>query len=217
MRWGSDGPVVAAAAAVLAVCARDASAAGGGIDPSYGRIDGDVAVVFGVGAVVAPRGPRVETELRLRYLETAGFFVTYEDGEVWGSASAPRRALTTGFELRPLFLFRWLKGHELQRARLDLALDSIGLELGTIFDQPAGTGFASRRGVEVGIGIELPILERASGPWIGVRGALRWSEDALASGVVRGAEDRQGILAITLAWHQTLAAHVVDIGDEAVR
>ena len=46
-------------------------------DPSYGRVDGDITWVAGAGAVVAPRGPRPEAEMRLRYLETAGVFVAY--------------------------------------------------------------------------------------------------------------------------------------------
>jgi hypothetical protein len=209
MRSGSDWVVRVGVAAALAVCARTASAEGGTVDPSYGRIDGDLDVGFGVGSVIASGGLRAEAELRLRYLETAGVFVTYEDAEFLGLASEPRRVLATGLELRPLFLFRWLKGREEQRARLDLTLDSIGLELGTTFEQPAGGGFASRSGFEVGVGIELPILERASGPWIGIRGVVRWSQDAMASGIVRGEDDRQATLAITLAWHQILAAHLV--------
>jgi len=46
-----------------ACLAQDAS------DPSHGRIEGDLGVVVGGGVAVAPRGPRVEGELRVRYLE----------------------------------------------------------------------------------------------------------------------------------------------------
>jgi hypothetical protein len=186
-------------------------------DPSYGRIDGDVTVAVGAGAVAAARGPRAEAELRVRYLETAGLFATYEDASVLGSASEPPRILSTGLELRPLFLFRWLEGYEAQHARLDLAIDSLGLELGATFEQPSGSAFGSRRGIEVGLGLELPILESATGPWIGIHGALRWSDNALGSGVVDNADDRQAVLAITLAWHQLLATHIVEAGDEAPR
>ena len=78
-----------------------------------------------------------------------------------------------------------------------------------MFEQPAGSGFASRRGLEVGVGIELPILGRASGPWFEIRGAVRWSDAALGSGI-EGADDLQTVLAVTLAWHQIFSAHVVD-------
>ena len=185
------------------------------VDSSYGRIDGDIDLVVGAGSVIAPRGPRGEAELRLRYLETAGVFATYEDA--LGSSAEPERALIMGLEMRPLFLARWLRGLETQRDWLDLALDSLGFEMGAVLQQPAGRGFASQRGIEVAIGIELPLLARAVGPWIGVRGGLRWSEAALVSGSVVSADDRQATLSLTLAWHQIFAAHVVDIGDRAVR
>jgi hypothetical protein len=205
---------MAGIAAALSLCAGTAGADVTTVDSSYGRIEGDIDAIVGIGAVVAPRGPRGETELRLRYLETAGVVVTYEDA--LGSSAEPERVLTTGLELRPLFLARWLRGEETQRAWLDLTLDSIGFEMGAVFQQASARGFASQRGIEVALGIELPLLARATGPWIGVRGGLRWSEAALASGSVLGADDRQVILAVTLAWHQIFAAHVVDVGDRAV-
>jgi hypothetical protein len=214
MRWVSR---AFAGAAWVALSAGDAWGEGGIVDTSYGRIDGDVGLVFGAGLVVAPRGPRAETEIRVRYLESAGLFTTYEDASLLDSASEPRRALIMGLEVRPLFLFRWLRGHESGLARVDLALDSIGFELGAILQQPTGTDFASQRGMEAGLGIELPILERATGPWIGLRGALRWSDTVLGSGVVENAADRQATLIVTVAWHQILSTHVVDVGDRAVR
>ncbi|HXN34307.1 MAG TPA: hypothetical protein VN894_20740 [Polyangiaceae bacterium] len=216
MRSGSDRAAFAGVAVALATCAGSAGANGAAVDSSYGRIAGDIAVVLGAGGVVAPRGLRAEAELRLRYLESAGLFATIEDAGVSSSASEPRSVFVTGLELRPLFLFRWLKGHEVQRARLDLALDSIGLDLGAMFEQPAGASFASRTGFELGLGLELPILERASGPWIGVRGDLRWGDVAPGSGVP-GADDFQAVVAVTLAWHQILSVHLVDVGDRPPR
>ena len=96
-------------------------------------------------------------------------------------------------------------------------LDSLGLDLGATFSQPARAGFASRSGLEVGLGVEIPILATASGPWIDVHGGLRWSEEALAIGTVRGADDRYGYLAVTLSWHQFATIHGVDGGDRAPR
>jgi len=219
MHWDSDSIALALASAVAAslVRAGDARADGSAADSSYGRVDGDVALVGGAGAVATGRGVRAEVELRLRYLESAGVYVTYEDAVAVGSAADPQRVLCTGLELRPLFLLRWLRGNETQRARLDLALDSIGLEMGATFHQPVESGLASQPGIEVGLGFEFPVLERASGPWIGVRGALRWSDAALASGVVSGSDDRQAVLTLTLAWHQIVSAHVVDLGDRVGR
>ena len=63
----------------------------------------------------------------------------------------------------------------------------------------------------------LPLLGEASGPWVGLHGGVRWSEAALATGNAATADDREGFLSITLAWHQVVVAHVVDVGDEAPR
>jgi hypothetical protein len=206
---------VGVAAAAMALPAGNAGADTGIVDPTYGRIEGDMNLAVGAGAVIAPRGPRGEAEVRLRYLETAGVLATYEDA--FGSPAEPQRALTMGLEVRPLFLFRWLKGHEGEHPWFDLALDSMGFEMGVVLQQRSGAGFASQRGIEVALGIELPLMAHATGAWIGVRGGLRWSELALASGSVLSADDRQATLAVTLAWHQILPTHIVDLGDRAVR
>jgi len=186
-------------------------------DGTYGRIAGDVTLVGALGGVVAARGPRAEAELRLRYLESVGAFVSYEDGALLGSAAEPERVLTAGVEARPLFFYRWLRGREGSAAWLDLAVDSLGLELGATFTQPAGTAFASLGGLQLGLGVELPLWPRSTGPWIGLHGGLRWSDAVLESGVIRSADDREAFLVITVAWHQTVVAHVVDVGDRAPR
>lgn len=211
----------AAAAVAVAVAGFFAAAprarAQAAADPTYGRMEGDLTLVAGAGGVVAARGPRVEGELRIRYLESAGVFASYEDGAIVSSAAEPQRVLALGFEVRPLFLYRWLRGKEVRRAAFDLVLDSFGLELGAAFAQPAGEGFASRAGVQLGLGVEFPLAGQASGPWIGIHGGVRWSDAALASGEAPTADDRSGFLAFTLAWHQVVLAHVVDPGDRPPR
>jgi hypothetical protein len=150
--------------------ARAASAASP--PPTYGRIDGDVAFVVGAGMVVAPRGVLAEAELRVRYLDSAGAFVTYEDAPLVGSPAEPRRCIVAGVELRPMFLLRWLQGLETEHAALDLWIDSIGLELGALWLQPAGDGFGARAGVQFGLGMEVPVTGAATGPWLGLRGGF---------------------------------------------
>ncbi len=186
-------------------------------DPSHGRIDGDVTVAVGIGGVVTERGASAEGEIRLRYLDTAGAFVAYEEGALFDPSAGPQRLLATGLELRPLFLGRWLKGYETPSARLDLALDSLGLELGAVFAQRPGGPFGSELGVQIGLGVELSVFEQATGPWIGIHGGVRWSDSALASGAVGGPMDRTGFVALTIAWHQLLMTHLVDLGDRAPR
>jgi hypothetical protein len=224
MRWGcrrlgplaAEAGVLAVSAAVMLAGAREARGDEGG-DGAYGRVGGDLTFVAGLGGVVAPRGPRAEGELRLRYLESAGIFAAYEDGASLGSAAEPGRVLAVGAEVRPLFLFRWLQGGETHRARTDLVVDSFGIELGAVWSQPAGQGFASVAGVQAGLGLEVPLLLRATGPWLGLHGGVRWSDHALGAGVVESADDRSAFVAITLAWHQVVVAHVVDVGDQAPR
>ena len=202
---------------VLAASCLATSASAQQDDTAYGRIDGDLSASLGAGAAFGPRGPRGALDLRLRYLWTAGIFVTYEDGPLFGSSAEPRRALAGGLELRPLFLAFWLQGKDLGNAYWDLTLDSLGLEIGAVFMQPVGTSFASRRGLQAGLGLQLPILPRATGPAIGVHAGGRWSEAALGGRDLDGPSDRAFYLLVTLGWQQVFGAHIVDLGDRAPR
>jgi hypothetical protein len=186
-------------------------------DATYGRIEGDIGLVIGLGVTVGPDAPRGTVDLRARYLETAGLFVTYEEGRIFGSGAEPVRVLSAGLEIRPLFLGRWLTGRELGNPRLDLALDSLGFELGGFFAQPQGEPFGERPGLQAGLGLELPLLARASGPWIGLHGGIRFSDNALGGGPTSDPADRAFFLSLTLAWHQITGAHLVDSFDRAPR
>jgi hypothetical protein len=229
MRWRANRTAffAVAAAACEAVFANGAHAADpprveqsahkANDDTTYGRIEGDVAFVFGAGITVAPRAPRATLDARIRYLETVGLFFDYEDATIFSWDSEPRRVLAGGVEVRPLFLGRWLTGYELARGRLDLMLDSIGLELGGVLTQPIGASFSSRAGVQAGLGFEVPILAQATGPWLGFHGGVRWSDSAISDGASDSPVDRATFLSITLAWHQLVVTHIVDAGDGAPR
>ena len=177
-------------------------------DGTHGRTEGDLSIVLGLGAVVAPRGPRALADVRFRYLDTLGAFADYEDG--FGSSSDPRRVFALGLEVRPLFLGRWLQGHEWRSARADLTFDSLGLELGAFFAEPRGTAFGPRPGFQLGLGLETPVFAHANGPWLAFHGALRWSDAVLGGGRIDGPADRALLLSVTLAWHQFFGAHTVD-------
>lgn len=69
--------------------------------------------------------------------------------------------------------------------------------------------------MQAGLGIGLPVLGRASGPWIDVHGGVRWSDGVMGGGPIGGPSDRAVFLAVTVAFHQILAAHMVDVNDEA--
>jgi hypothetical protein len=193
----------------------DSSARGANPDATYGRLDGDVALVGGLGATFGPGAPRGALDLRLRYLDTVGLFADYEDA--LGGDANPRRVISFGFEARPVFLGRWLTGKAVNRAFFDLLIDSFGLELGAFFSQPSYSSLRSRPGLQAGLGIEVPVLGQARGPWIGFHGGVRWSDGVLAGDPVVGPNDRAAYLTVTVAWHEFVLAHAVDAGDRALR
>ncbi len=180
-------------------------------DTTYGRIDGYVGLVFGAGATFGPRSPRATLDFRARYLETTGLFLTYEEGAVFGSGAEPKRVLAAGLELRPLFVARWLTGHEMGVPRADLILDSLGIELGGFLAQPQGGTFGDHPGLQAGLGLEVPVFARANGPWVGVHGGVRWSDAALGGDVITGPADRAMYFSFTIAWHQIVGDRSVDV------
>lgn len=186
------------------------------VDTTYGRIDGDLGISVGAGASFGPSAPRAAVDLRFRYLDTAGVFLSYEDG-LSATASNPRRIVAAGFELRPLFLGRWLSGRELSIARADLLIDSLGFEVGAVLQQADLQGFQASPGFQASLGLELPILPSASGPWVGLHGGVRWSDAALEGARITDDVDRALFLELTVAYHQILGAHLVDVRDVAPR
>lgn len=194
--------------------ARAAEVVPKGADASHGRFDGDVAVAMAGGVTLGPRAPRASGDLRVRYLSTAGIFSSYEDGALTGSRSAePRRVLALGVELRPLFLARWAAGRELGIPHVDLLIDSFGLELGAFFAQPEGGRFGGSAGLQLGLGFEVPVVARASGPFLALHGGCRWSDTALSGGPLAGPADRSLYVLVAIGWQQLFGGHVVDLGD----
>ncbi|MBX3232692.1 MAG: hypothetical protein KIT84_44050 [Labilithrix sp.] len=173
------------------------------VDSAHGRIEGDLGVAVAAGITAGPRAPRATGDLRLRYLSTAGVFGTYEEGF---ASSEPRRAIATGVELRPLFLARWVTGHELGSPRADLFIDSLALELGAAFVQPDGARF--RPALQAGLGLELPFFDRAEGLFAGLHVGARWSDAALAGNAGGGPSDRALFASLTLGWQELFAGPI---------
>ena len=203
-------------ASLAVICAADESVAARSLaDTSYGRLEGDSAIAVSAGAAFDVRGVRGSLDLRYRYLHSAGIFVTYEEG--FGAGSEPLRLVVAGLELRPLFLGRFLQGHEIGVARLDLLIDSLAFELGAFAAQPAQGNFADAAGLSFGIGAELPLLPRASGPYVAFRAALRWSREALSAAEPTTVDVEAFVFTVALGWQATFGAHVVDVGDTPPR
>ena len=143
----------------------------------------------------------------------AGLFATYEDAFGAPSVDPWPRACGPGSKVRPLFLGRWVTGNELGLRWADLVIDSLGLELGGFLEEPARGSFASRPGFQAGLGLELPLLGTANGPWIDVHRGARWSDAVIGGGPINGPLDRALFLSLTLAWHHIFATHLVDARD----
>jgi hypothetical protein len=185
-------------------------------DGAYGRLEGDVLVTAGVGAALAQGGPSFAARGSALYLDTGGVYVLYTDAFGAGGP-AVARSVACGLSLKPLFLARYASNLERGPARLDLLIDSIGIDLGTFWHAPAGMGLMSRPGLEIGLGVDVPILGRATGPYIEARGALRWREEDLDGHAKAPILSRGALLSIAIAWHHVIGAGVVDLGDESRR
>ena len=213
MRSVFEHSAAAVAVATSGLLVSPASVAQGVVDPTYGRISGDVCLAAGAGATIASQGARPEGELRVRYLDAVGAFATYEDAVLSSASSDPRRVLSGGFELRPLFLYRWLRGLETRHGYFDLTIDSVGLELGAFLSAPPKSPTDFRPGFQLGLGLEVPVQAKATGLWVGLHGGIRWADQPLPVALVGGPDAREAYLTITLAWHQVVRTHIVDFSD----
>lgn len=202
-------------------------------DGAYGRLDGDLLLSAEVGMTEtigspASRGESLAARLAVLYLSTAGLYGQYN--ESFGVDSQPiARSAVGGVELRPLFLGRWAKDLEHGPAYLDLWIDSISLSLGlfNLWRHEQHCGASARVGdgarchdfgMELSLGMELPLLPRASTPFIALRGSLRWSLDQ--SEVAEIADPRPenppiGLVTLTLGYHHLFETHLVDAADPA--
>jgi hypothetical protein len=196
------------AAALLAA----APALAGGSDGLYGRFDGDLELRVHAGAAFAAGGPALAASLTALYLSSSGVYAHYTDALGY---AAPRvaRSLSGGVHLQPFFLARYAFDAERGPAFIDLLVDSLALELGAFWSAPRQSPWDEQPGLEVALGAALPLLPRASGPFIGIRGALRWRPTDFVAGAPSNAVDRGAVLSITLGWHQVVPAHLIDAGD----
>lgn len=203
---------LAAFTAALVLGAASARAEGDGL---YGRFDGDLELQAAAGAALSAGGPMLAARAAARYLCTAGVYLHYADAV---GTRGPRvaRSFAAGLEIAPLFLARYASDLERGPARLDLLLDSIALGVGAFWDEPRSGPFGARPGLEIALDLAVPILDRATGPFLGVRGALRWRDGDLA-GARGDVIDRGALLSFTLGWHHVVRTHLVDPGDAVPR
>ena len=205
------------AAVLLALAWPSSVAASSGDDGAYGRLDGDLAFGLDVGVSEAFPGESIAGRLTTSYLHSAGVYAQYNDS-LGLQAQPTARSIVAGVELRPLFLARFGSDLEQGPAYLDLLIDSLGIALGTYgVALPAqdcdesGLG-CWRAGLELGAGLELPLLPHADGPFIALRCAWRWPTSS------RNAEPTaidvpRGMLSLSLGYRLVVMSHLVDAGD----
>jgi len=159
--------LLALAVALSALALPQAARADG--DGLYGRFDGDfrLSVAAGGGARIGARTVGIGlVELRARYLDSAGVFVTGDsDDGAW--------RVTAGVELRPLFPARFLLGLESGARFFDLLVDSFTLELGIAATRLSTDPLA---GVVLGVGFDVPLVAE---PFrLAVHLGFRWTYEA---------------------------------------
>ncbi len=202
-RGGARSPLAAGAAAGFAAAALLATApAAAAPDGAYGRFDGDLDLGVGLGAEVGADPARAAARLTAHHFGMAGVAIGYADP--LGAGHPAGRTLALGADLRPLFLPRWSNGLARGPALLDLTLDAISIGIGPYFATAGDGPLGRERGLELSLGLGVPLIGRASGPWLEARGALQWGD---------GARDpsppARGAVVLLLGWHQRIESPLV--------
>ncbi len=204
-----------AAVALLASSLLASSPAQAAEDGAYGRLGGDLALSIELGVAESFPGESLAVRPSVQYLCSMGVYAQYQDSFDRGGQPVAR-SLVGGIELRPLFLARFFQDQERGPAIVDLLIDSAHLALGVYAADRLSADAQTRpsgwdSGLELGAGFELPLLPRIDGPFVGFRGALRWSLDRRWAAVT-GA-DADGALMLTLGVHHLLTTGLLDDGD----
>jgi len=204
----------AALATALSIAAFSTSVSAG--DGAYGRLDGDLDLSLGAGAALTAQAPAFVARASAVYVATAGVYVGYAD--TFGQRDARfDRSIAAGISLKPLFWARFANAAETGPARLDLFIDSLAIELGAFWAAPHGHALESSPGLELALGLGFPLFSEASGPFIEVRGALRFRSADLSGRADADLGERGALLSLTIAWHQIVAVHLADAGDRLLR
>ena len=185
-------------------------------DGAEGRLEGDLDLSIGAGAAITKSAPALAARAALTFASVAGLYSGYLDTFDAKDAVFARQ-LTAGVTLKPIFWGRFSKALTTGSPRADLLIDSLILELGAVWSSPPGRAMESDPGVEMAVGLGFPILDRASGPFIELRGAFRLRPIDLDGRSGVDVLDSGALVSLTLTWHQIVNAHIIDAGDRATR
>ncbi|MCL2823914.1 MAG: hypothetical protein FWD57_07985 [Polyangiaceae bacterium] len=171
---------------------------------SWGRIDGDSAVQADLGVGMKSTHAIAAALFAYRYLQTVGIYASIlAPLETQSPYSTP---ISLGTEIRPLFLPRFLLGKQTNTARASMMIDSLSIRTGVTTEINAP--HSSQPGFELGLGIGIPIFNRASGPWVSATSLARFPN---LSGHPSGSAEFVWLLAI--GWQTTFHAGIVDLRD----
>lgn len=160
----------------------------GASDGVYGRFDGDLDLGVALGAEFGSSGRgSPSARLSAHYFSIAGVYLA---GRLPIGEKSAASLFGLGVDLRPLFVPRWAKNFESGPSWLDLTLDSLSLSLGA-FLTAEQRGREQQRGLDLQLGFGLPLARRAAGPWLELRGALRYPDSA----------PREEALIVAVSWH----------------
>ncbi|MEN9579521.1 MAG: hypothetical protein RJA70_2530 [Pseudomonadota bacterium] len=163
-------------------------------DGVYGRFSGDLDLGLGAGLRLSNAPAQLATRLSFHYFSMAGVSLSYADN--LASSRGNRHSFAAGIDLRPLFLPRWSLDLERGPAILDLTVDSVSLGLGAYWAAPAKEAFGWARGLEISLGVGVPLFGHAEGLWLDFRGAWLIPDEVT--------RDPAATLTFALAWHELL-------------
>lgn len=207
------GLAAAVTLALSALALPRSALAGGGTD---GRLDGDLDLSAGAGAAITATAPALALRVAATYVSMAGVYAGYAD--TLGAGGAPfSRAIAAGITLKPVFWARFAYVVETGSPRLDLFLDSFVFEIGPVWAAPPGRAIEGAPGLEIAAGVGFPILASATGPFLELRGALRYRREDLDGSVRSDVGERGALVSLALSWHHIVNAHIADAGDRVVR
>jgi hypothetical protein len=168
-------------------------------DGAYGRFEGDLDLGFGAGPTLALSNGDMGLGLRgiARWYYAIGVYVGYV--ETLAPHPDIERRLGFGLEVTPLFLIRWPRAMETGPAVLDLALDSLAIELGANFSTERGHDFGNRGAVEGALGFGVPLAGTAPGPWLEFRASTTLPHPAPG----------EAQLMLLLSWHFAVLTPIV--------
>ncbi len=184
-------------------------------DGAYGRYDGDLDLRIGAGVAINREGPALAAHASALLLSSAGLYVHYVDA--FDDTRVTTRSIAAGFVIEPLFLARTAFNLQFGHSRGDLLLDSFAIGLGAYWAFPtAPTNPLKEPGLEFSLGFGIPLFASATGPVLGVRGALRASSAAMSGADKLDVMEQGAMVSITLTWRHLVTSHLADTHDRNV-